>query len=79
MARYFTKEDRYHCDRCDKWITEREMLPLTEMAVYTPGGHCPGCKVTTWCKFVTIGTDFIRGQEAAGRLMYMREPGENYG
>ena len=102
MARYLTREDQYHCDRCDKWITEREMLSLILPNEHdTPGGFCPGCRVTKWCKFVTIGTDFalnrqrgnfitqaaqpgdtvvfLQREETGRRLMYMREPGENYG
>ena len=97
MARYFTNEEQYRCDRCDKWITEREMLPLFDGSD-TPGGECPGCRETKWMKFVTLGTDFalqsgtfitqaaqpddtvvFLQREATGHLMYMREPGENYG
>jgi len=79
MARYQTKELQYHCDHCDKWITEREMLPLIKPMVEndTPGGFCPGCKETKWCKFVTIGTDFALSRQNGTFITQAAQPGDN--
>ena len=61
MTRYATKEKQYCCDRCDRWVTEREMIPtvVQDGQRTTPGGYCPGCKQTAWMKIVTIGTDVV--------------------
>lgn len=53
MARYFTTDRRYHCEPCNVWISEREMVPATETD--TPGGYCPGCLDTMWMNIVIFG------------------------
>ena len=75
VARYLTREDQYHCDRCDKWITEREMLSLV-IESDTPGGYCPGCRDTKWCKFVTIGSDFAFTEQRGNFITQGAQPGD---
>ena len=57
MARYFTTDKRYHCEPCDVWVSEKEMIPtakaLTESD--TPGGRCPGCLDTLWTNILVFG------------------------
>ncbi len=61
MARYATNEEQYHCDRCDKWIAEREMVSTgifmnaSRERNETFSAYCPGCKVTKWTKIITLG------------------------
>ena len=43
MTRYATKEEQYFCGKCDKWITEREMIKSGSF-----GLSCPGCEKTAW-------------------------------
>ena len=59
MARYFTTDKRYHCEPCDVWVSDQEMIPnITTSASYppdTPGGRCPGCLDTMWVNIVIFG------------------------
>ena len=61
MAKYATNEKQYHCDRCEKWITEREMVSegifmnAQRERHETFSAHCPGCRVTKWTRIVTMG------------------------
>ena len=47
LAKYATAEVRFHCDICDRWITEREMIGVT-LYQKIIGQACPGCEDTLW-------------------------------
>ena len=57
MARYKTNEQEYHCEECDIWVTERQMIPTIKRPMVendTPGGFCPGCEHTQWANIIAF-------------------------
>lgn len=49
MAKYATAEEQLHCEICDRWITQREMVGVKIAPSNAFVGYaCPGCEDTLW-------------------------------